>query len=140
MAGVQEIVPAEPKEKAPRNAVKHEEGLPDAVLEAFRELSYAKAGPFRAPAEAKQYYPAAVRDQLAALEKERKALEDVDARSAQAMGVSEGEKIADLPIHLRGSHWTLGEEVPRRFLRVLAGENQPPIRRIRAAACNWPNG
>ena len=28
-------VPAEPREKAPRNAVKRDEGLPDAVLEAF---------------------------------------------------------------------------------------------------------
>ena len=43
------------------------------------------------------------------------------------MGVSEGAKIADLPIHLRGSHWTLGEKVPRRFPRVIAGENQTPV-------------
>ena len=34
--------------------MKREEGLPDTVLEAFRELSYAKAGPFRAPADAKE--------------------------------------------------------------------------------------
>src|SRR5947208_5988240 len=43
------------------------------------------------------------------------------------MGVGEGEKIADLPIHLRGSHWTLGKEAPRGFLRVVAGDNQTPI-------------
>ena len=45
----------------------------------------------------------------------------------RAMGISESAKIADLPIHLRGSHWTLGEKVPRRFPRVIAGENQAPI-------------
>jgi Protein of unknown function (DUF1553) len=39
----------------------------------------------------------------------------------------ESAEIADLPIHLRGSHWTLGEKVPRRFPRVIAGENQEPV-------------
>jgi hypothetical protein len=120
-------IPAEPKEKAPRNAVKRDEGLPDASLEAFRELSYAKAGPFRAPADARQYYPSDAREQLAQIEKQRKDLEGATPDLPRAMGVREGEKIADLPIHLRGSHWTLGQEVPRRFLRVVAGDNQPPI-------------
>ena len=31
-------------------------------------------------------------------------------------------------IHIRGNHQNLGEEVPRRFLQLIAGENQPPIR------------
>jgi hypothetical protein len=57
--------------------------------------------------------------ELAALEKAKPAL-------SEAMGVTEG-KIANVRIHLRGSHWTLGPEVPRRFPRVLAGEDQPPI-------------
>ena len=86
-----------------------------------------KAGPFRAPSDAKEYYPAVARDQLARMEKERKALEDATPDLPKAMGVREGEKIADLPIHIRGSHWTLGQEAPRRFLRVVAGDNQPPI-------------
>jgi hypothetical protein len=30
-------------------------------------------------------------------------------------------------VHLRGSHLTLGKEVPRRFLRIMAGEEQTPI-------------
>ena len=39
-----------------------------------------------------------------------------DARSGDAgvsagMGVTESDKIDDLPIHIRGSHWTLGEKV-----------------------------
>ena len=116
-----------PKEKTPRNNVKQAEGLSDAGLEAFRELSYAKAGPFSAPGDAKQYYPAAVREQLTALETERKALEDATPDLPRAMGVRDGEKIANLQINIRGSHWTLGEEAPRRFLRVVAGDNQPPI-------------
>jgi hypothetical protein len=102
-------------------------GLPDSNLEAFRELLYAKAGPFRATEEPRQYFPAAVQEQLAQLEKERKELEAAKPEFPQAMGVCEGAKIGDLPIHIRGSHWTLGQVVPRRFLRVIAGENQPGI-------------
>ena len=36
------------------------------------------------------------------------------------MGVGDG-KVVDVPIHIRGSHLTLGEVVPRAFPRVLAG-------------------
>jgi len=99
----------------------------DAALAVFHEESFAKAGPFRAPSDARQYYPQAVQSQLTQLEKERKALEDSKPDLPKAMGVSEGDKIADLAINLRGSHWTLGEVVPRRFLRVMAGESQTPI-------------
>ena len=42
------------------------------------------------------------------------------------MGVAEGE-IADTSIHLRGSHLTLGEVVPRRFPRVLARDDQTDL-------------
>ncbi len=117
----------QPKVKAERNAVQQEEGLPDAILEAFRSVSYAKAGAFSAPTDAKQYYPQAIQDQLAALAIEKKKLEEATPDLPKAMGVTEGDKIANIPIHLRGSHWTLGEEVPRQFLRVVAGENQKPI-------------
>jgi hypothetical protein len=116
-----------PAQKAERNAVTREEGLPDPRMEAFRELSYAKAGPFAAPSDVRQYYPQPVRDQLTALEKERKDLETATPDLPRAMGVEESSKIADLKIHLRGSHWTLGEEVPRRFPRAIAGDNQVPI-------------
>lgn len=43
-----------------------------------------------------------------------------------AMGVVEGE-IADTTVHLRGSHLTLGDVVPRRFPEVLTPDNQPPL-------------
>ncbi len=57
--------------------------------------------------------------ELAALEK---AKPDLPA----AMAVAEGTP-ANLRIHLRGNHLTLGREVPRRFPRILAGEKQAPI-------------
>ncbi|MCU1234216.1 MAG: hypothetical protein JWP63_2183 [Candidatus Solibacter sp.] len=113
--------------KAERNAVQQEAGLSDKQMESFRELSYAKAGPFAAPGDARTYYPQAVQDQIAAIEKETKALEAATPDLPRAMGVEESAKIADLPIHLRGSHWTLGDTVPRRFPRVIAGEAQAPL-------------
>jgi len=117
-----------PKEKKERNAIKQEEGLKDPVLEAFREVSYAKAGPFRAPGDAKQYYPADVQTQLTQLEKERKTLEDATPDLPKAMGIREGEQIADIPIHIRGSHWTQGKEpMPRHFLTVVPGTNAKPV-------------
>jgi cytochrome c553 len=118
--------PDDEMEDAAKKDVK-QPGLPDLSLEAFRELLYAKAGPFRAPEDAKQYFPVPVQEQLAQLEKERKELEAAKPEFPKAMGVCEGAKVGDLPIHIRGSHWTLGQIAPRRFLRVIAGENQPAI-------------
>ena len=43
-----------------------------------------------------------------------------------AMGVTEG-KVADIRVHLRGSHITLGDTAPRQMLRIIAGEKQAPI-------------
>jgi hypothetical protein len=57
--------------------------------------------------------------ELAQLEKSRSAL-------PQAMAVSEG-KTENVRVHIRGSHLTLGAEVPRRFPRILAGETQSPL-------------
>ena len=111
----------------PANKDVKQPALADSSVDAFRELLYAKAGPFRAPEDSKQYFPVAAQEQSAQLEKERKALEEAKPEFPKAMGVCEGAKVGDLPIHIRGSHWTLGQVVPRRFLRVIAGENQPGI-------------
>ena len=96
-------------------------------LNALLQFLNEKFGPFRAPSDARDYYPAEARRELARLEEEQKQLEKETPEFPQAMGVRDGKQIADLPIHLRGSHWTLGEAVPRRFLRAIAGENQQPI-------------
>ena len=42
------------------------------------------------------------------------------------MGATEGV-VANVRIHLRGNHLTLGQEVPRRFPSILAGQKQSPI-------------
>ncbi len=42
------------------------------------------------------------------------------------LAVQDG-KPTNLRVNIRGSHLDLGEEAPRRFLRIIAGENHPPI-------------
>jgi hypothetical protein len=39
----------------------------------------------------------------------------------------EDRQPVNVKIHVRGNHLTQSEEVPRRFLRVIAGENQTPL-------------
>jgi hypothetical protein len=94
--------------------------------EALARLVDDPNGPFALPSRPEAHYPEAtagearrLRDELAALEKARPAL-------PEAMGVSEGTP-TNLRVHLRGSHLTLGKEVPRQFPRVLAGERHAPV-------------
>ena len=47
-------------------------------------------------------------------------LEEARPEFEMAMGVTEGVG-ADLEIHLRGSHITLGKKVPRRMLQIIEG-------------------
>jgi hypothetical protein len=68
-----------------------------------------------------------VREELARLDARQKELEAATPEYPQAMGVREEDKIEDMPIHIRGSHWTLGKTVPRGFLSALAYEGQPTI-------------
>jgi cytochrome c553 len=101
--------------------------LPDAGLDALRELLYEKAGPFRAPDDSRKFFPPGAQEQLAVIEKARKELEDSKPDYPRAMGVMEGPKPADLAINLRGSHWTLGPVVQRGFLHAITVANPPAI-------------
>ena len=101
--------------------------LEDDGLEALRKVLYEKYGPFRPPADSRQYFSAEARAEITRIEQERKALETATPEYPKAMGVTEGEEIGDIPIHIRGSHWTLGDKAPRRFLRVVSRGNPEPI-------------
>ncbi len=89
--------------------------LEDPALEAMRAILYEKWGPFRPPEKTTEYFPEAALRELEALEEERKKLEEGLPKLPTAMGVTEGGQIDDLAIHLRGSHWDLGEKVARGF-------------------------
>lgn len=93
----------------------------DAGLKAVHELLTEKFGPFRAPSDARRYYAPEAQAALKKLDQERKELEKATPDLPRAMGVVESGKAADLALHIRGSHWTLGEKVPRGFLTALGG-------------------
>ncbi|HUG91974.1 MAG TPA: PSD1 and planctomycete cytochrome C domain-containing protein [Planctomycetaceae bacterium] len=78
------------------------------------------------PKDAEAQYPEATRTELKRLRGEVSALEKAAPEVPAAMGVSDRD-IADVAVHVRGSHLTLGEMVPRRFPTVLAGAGQDPF-------------
>ncbi|MBL8227629.1 MAG: DUF1549 domain-containing protein [Bryobacterales bacterium] len=101
--------------------------LQDPGLEALRKLLFEKFGPFRAPDDARQYYSADAIAALNTIEKEQRDLEAATPDYPRAMGVCENEKITDLPVHLRGSHWSLGQMVPRGFIRSVSTRELPSL-------------
>ena len=114
--------------------------LEDPALEAMRAILYEKWGPFRPPEKTTEYFPEAARREIAALEEERRKLEEGLPELPSAMGVTEGKQIDDLAIHLRGSHWDLGEQVPRGFPglgRKPAEKLGDPARSGRLQLANW---
>ena len=77
-------------------------------------------------------YPEATKAELKRLRDELAAVEKAKPVMPSAMGAAEGT-LADLPVHIRGNHLTLGKVVPRGFPQVLtaarltAASSAPPI-------------
>jgi Protein of unknown function (DUF1549)/Protein of unknown function (DUF1553)/Planctomycete cytochrome C len=90
----------------------------------LKEFLLAKAGVFKEPPDARQYFIGDTQAVLAKLEEERKALETATPDLPRAMGITEGAKVDDLEINIRGSHWSLGKKVPRGFLGALGGASE----------------
>ena len=51
-----------------------------------------------------------------------------DARKPVVHALAEGPNPANMRVHLRGNPANLGDEAPRRFLAVLAGDDPPPFK------------
>jgi mono/diheme cytochrome c family protein len=100
--------------------------LDDPLLEAARQVLYGESGPFAAPKNVEDLFATETRQQLQQLRDEAAAIEKTLPPIPTAMAVSDASP-ENVRIHIRGSHLTLAEEVPRRFLRIVAGENQTPI-------------
>ncbi|HWB14269.1 MAG TPA: DUF1553 domain-containing protein [Pirellulales bacterium] len=101
--------------------------LDDPALETARAFLHDGGGPCAAPSPPETWFPAAAKSQLTALRDELSQLE----RSAPpalplAMAVDDRE-VTPVRVHIRGNHLTQGAEVPRRFPRIMAGEEQPPL-------------
>ncbi|HCO25324.1 MAG TPA: hypothetical protein DIT97_20725 [Gimesia maris] len=100
--------------------------LPDPKREAIRSVLYDSKGPFALPEDREKNYTAELLTQLKTKRGKKKELTAALPEYPTAMAVSE-QKPENIKVHLRGSHFTLGKEVPRQFLRIIEGEGQTPI-------------
>jgi cytochrome c553 len=114
---------AKEKRKAP-------ERLDSNDLEALRLIYYGPRGPFALPDRTLESLYSA--EEQAGIAAARRAVDDLEkskpAPFASALAVVEGS-VADLPVHVRGSHLNKAKEtVPRGFLTILDHAlPQPPI-------------
>jgi hypothetical protein len=78
------------------------------------------------PAKPEESLPAETQAQLKTLRDKVAEIEKQAPKLPSAMGVAE-QAVADVPIHFRGSHLTLGEVQPRGFPQVLRREDSPRL-------------
>lgn len=100
--------------------------LAEPALESLRKLLYDPMGPLAVPKNAQTLYPVEEQTTLTGLQNEVKALQEALPKLPETMAVSENPA-ENLRVHLRGSHLTLGESVPRRFPRILNGDESPAL-------------
>jgi hypothetical protein len=101
-----------------------------------REAEWAEAraavfgadGVLALPKDPKPFYPQAVRDALSQKDQEREALKRQDPGAPEyALSVEEGT-VANLPVHIRGSHLQLADHpVPRGFPKAIRVSQAPEI-------------
>jgi hypothetical protein len=101
-----------------------------------REAEWAEAraavfgadGVLALPKDPKPFYPQAVRDALSQKDQEREALKRQDPGAPEfALSVEEGT-VANLPVHIRGSHLQLADlPVPRGFPKAIRVSQAPEI-------------
>ncbi|SIO61595.1 Planctomycete cytochrome C [Singulisphaera sp. GP187] len=91
---------------------------------ANEQLQAASGAGFVLPKAPEPLYPQATKDELKRLRDALSQLEKSAPVMPAAMGVTEGT-VADVPVHIRGSHLSLGEKVARRVPTVLASSDAP---------------
>ncbi len=78
------------------------------------------------PANPESRYPTNTLSELKTLKEQLKKLEAEAPELSSAMGVKDGTNILKtFPVHIRGSHLTLGKPVPRGVPRVMTGPAAP---------------
>ena len=93
--------------------------LTDPILDAARRLLVSPNGPFKIPADIESLFAADAVDQLKSLREEQSRKEMAVPKYPETMAVADA-KPENLKIHLRGSHLTLGREVPRQLPRIFS--------------------
>ncbi|QDU49202.1 DUF1553 domain-containing protein [Gimesia panareensis] len=100
--------------------------LPDSQRNTILRMLTDPESLFSLPSDRETYYAEPAQQKLVSLREQKKIQETDLPTYPTAMSVSE-QKPENLRVHLRGSHFTLGKEVPRQFLRIIEGEEQTPI-------------
>ncbi len=101
------------------DAGKDAKALPDSVLESARLLLIDPKGPMAVPADIESHFPAEVVSRLKEGRDELARREAAIPKFPDVMAVADS-KPENLKIHLRGSHLTLGREVPRQLPKLLS--------------------
>lgn len=107
--------------------IKAEEDQIAALVKSENERLQAAGGKdFKLPKKPEPSYSKDAKAQLKALRGQVASLKKERPEVPTAMGAAERE-IVDVPIHIRGSHLTLGETVPRHVPVVLSQQPQKPF-------------
>ncbi len=102
-------------------------GTEGAELAPIRAAITAKKGPLTVPDKAEELYPKDVKDKLAKANEVLKKAQEAVPQAPMTIAVEDAATIENVKVHIRGSTQSLGDEVPRRFPTVLAGETQTPL-------------
>jgi hypothetical protein len=98
--------------------------LADANLELARAALYDTEGFLTIPARPEHALDPATLADFNRLSELARIAESTAPDAASAMGVADGEVLASLPVHIRGSHRNLGEPAPRGFPAVMCSPQE----------------
>jgi mono/diheme cytochrome c family protein len=126
----QELLEAHRKAAASGGGEKPPAALEDPALEELRQVLYAPNAPANVPAaEAERLLDRAARNEVREL---RQRVDELKATSpaapARAMALADLPAPVEPKVFVRGNPRNPGPQVPRRFLKVLAGEERQPFR------------
>jgi hypothetical protein len=111
-------------DQRPANNVEEKSVVPgtDLQLAAVRKILNDEKGVFAIPKDAEAGYPTEIQSALKVDREQLQALEAALPKFPETMAVSD-QKPENLKIHIRGSHLSLGAEVPRQFPQILVGDS-----------------
>ncbi len=101
------------------------QAIDDFIAKANEELASSLGSDGKLPEKPEEHYSEENKKQLKKLRDELAALEKSPPEYPAAMGVTEDEEVADIAIHIRGSHLKLGDVVPRHTPPVMVGPEPP---------------
>ena len=102
-------------------------GIDDPKLEAARAALHDVSGFLAVPAKAEFAFDDNTLAEYHDLMTKARVFESQSPDETAAMGVADGEVVAELAVHIRGSYLNLGEAVPREFPRVMRLSEARPV-------------